>query len=164
MAHILVVCTANICRSPVAEALLRDRLRRRGLDDWVVSSAGTWAQPGRGASRYSTQVMREHGFDIGAHQSRMVDESHLRQADLVLCMEVGHDEALRAEFPGEAHKIYLIAEMIGQSYNVNDPYGGPYDGYERMYETMVGIVDQGLDRIIDLARKNAAARRVSAVS
>ena len=49
MAHIMVVCTANICRSPVAETLLRDRLEKEGLADWEVSSAGTWAETGQRA-------------------------------------------------------------------------------------------------------------------
>ena len=61
MARILVICTANICRSPVAAALLRDRLRQRGLGDWTVSSAGTWAMEPRGASRYSVDVVQPGG-------------------------------------------------------------------------------------------------------
>ena len=72
MANILVICTANICRSPVAAALLRDRLRRRGLSDWRVESAGTWAVVARGASRYSVDLMGRYGHDITGHRSRMV--------------------------------------------------------------------------------------------
>lgn len=155
MAHILIVCTANICRSPVAEGLLRDRLSRNGLADWTVASSGTWAQLERGASRNSVAVMQEHGHDISAHRSRMVTEEHLSQADLVLCMEVGHAEALRAEFPDNADKIYMLTEMIGRGYDVPDPYGGPYVEYERMYATIENLIDKGFDKIIELAEKNA---------
>jgi protein-tyrosine-phosphatase len=154
-AQILVVCTANICRSPVAAALLRDRLRQRGLHQWRVGSAGTWAVVVRPASRHSVSVMSRHGHDISGHRAAMISEAYLREADLVLTMEIGHAEALRAEFPAQAHKVYLLTEMIGRSYDVADPYGGPLEEYERMYDDLSEIIDEGLDRIIALASQNA---------
>ena len=159
MAKILIICTANICRSPVAAALLRDRLRQRGLTDWQVGSAGTWAMEERGASRYSIQVSARNGLDITAHRSAMVDEAYLNEADLVLTMEDGHAEALRAEFPHHAYKVYQLSEMIGRVYNIADPYGGPMEEYERMYEGLREVIDGGMDRIIALARENAGGRR-----
>jgi protein-tyrosine-phosphatase len=158
MARILVVCTANICRSPVAAALLRDRLRQRGLTDWTVGSAGTWAMVARPASRYSVDVMGRHGFDIGDHRSTMIEEQHLREADLALTMEDGHAEALRAEFPAQAHKVYMLSEMIGRAFNVPDPYGGPVEEYQRMYDGLVELIDAGLERIIALAKGNYELR------
>lgn len=158
MANILIVCTANICRSPVAAALLSDRLRRQGLPDWRVRSAGTWAMEPRGASRYSIEVARREGLDLSRHRSTMIDERHLTDADLVLTMEVGHAEALRAEFPQQAHKVYMLAEMVGHTYNIADPYGGPLEEYERMYEGLAEVIDNGLDRIIELAKENANGR------
>jgi len=158
MANILIICTANICRSPVAAALLCDRLRRQGLMDWSVRSAGTWAMEPRGASRYSVEVARRQGLDLSRHRATMVDEPHLAGADLVLTMEVGHAEALRAEFPQQAHKVYMLAEMVGHFYNIPDPYGGSYEEYEWMYEGLTSVIDQGLDRIIELARENANGR------
>jgi protein-tyrosine phosphatase len=158
MAQILVICTANICRSPVATGLLKDRLEQRGLTDWTVSSAGTWAIVPRGASRNSVEVMQRNGYDISDHRARMVDDRMVIDADLVLCMEVGHAEALRAEFPSEAHKVFILSEMIDQSFSVSDPYGGPYSEYELMYEGIEDLIDSGLDRIIELASTNVAAR------
>ena len=154
MARILVICTANICRSPVAAALLRDRLRQRGLTDWTVGSAGTWAMAARPASRYSVEVMGRHGFNITDHRATMVEEGHLRDADLALTMEDGHAEALRAEFPAQAHKVYMLTEMIGRSYNIADPYGGPLGEYERMVDSLEEVIDAGLERIIALAKGN----------
>lgn len=155
MAHILVVCTANICRSPVAAALLRDRLRQRGLGDWRVSSAGTWAMERRPASRFSVEVMGKQGYDIADHRARMVDERQLVAADLALTMEDGHAEALRHEFPAQAHKVYLLTEMIGRTYNIADPYGGPIEGYQDMVAELTQVIDAGLERIIALAQQNA---------
>lgn len=156
MAHILIICTANICRSPVAEGLLRDRLAERGLDDWTVSSAGTWAMATRGASENSVIVAKDYGLDISDHVSRMVEEQYLSEADLVLCMEAGHAEALRAEFPAQSHKVFMITEMSGQAYSVYDPYGEPLISYQRMAAELAGIIDSGLDRTIELAEENSA--------
>ena len=108
----------------------------------------TLAPPGHHVMSMFTQWV-PHGF---------VDEPHLAGADLVLTMEVGHAEALRAEFPQQAHKVHMLAEMVGHSYNIPDPYGGPYEEYERMYEGLTSVIDQGLDRIIELARENANGR------
>ena len=157
MAQILIICTANICRSPVATGLLKDRLERRGLGDWTVSSAGTWAIVTRGASRHSVEVMQRNGFDISDHLARMVDAGMVTDADLVLCMEDGHAEALRAEFPEEAHKVFLLSEMIGRQYNISDPYGGPYVEYVHMYAELEELIDNGLDRIVELASTNVVA-------
>ena len=154
MAHILVVCTANICRSPVGEAVLRDRLIGRGLEEWTVGSAGTWAQWKRGASQHSVDLMREQGFDITGHQARIIQLEHMQQADLILCMESGHVEALKAEFPAYAYKVYYFSEMAGHPYSIKDPYGGSLAEYRRMTEELTDIIDRGLDRIIALATAN----------
>ena len=156
MTHILIMCTANICRTPVAEALLRDRLNKRGLEDWTVSSAGTWAQVTRGAAAYSVKIMDEYGLDIHDHESRMVQKQYLSDSDLVLCMETGHAEALRAEFPEQEHKVYMISEMAGQSYSVSDPFGEPLVSYQRMAAELAGLIDSGMDRIVQQAEENSA--------
>lgn len=158
MANILIVCTANICRSPVAAALLRDRLRQRNLSNWAVRTAGTWVMMARGASRNSIEVAKRHGYDISDHRSHMVDEQQLRDADLVLTMEIGHAEALRAEFAQQAHKVYMLAEMTGHTYNIPDPYGGPLEDYEHMFSGLSEVIDGGLDRIVSLAKENANGR------
>lgn len=153
MPHILIVCTANICRSPVGELVLRDRLEAQGFENWQVSSAGTWAQLARSAAQVNIDLMAEQGFDLSQHRAQMVTEAHLAEADLILCMTSSHAEALRAEFPQHADRIYLMSEMIGHRFDVLDPYGGPRDGYERMIKEVSGLVDDGLARIIELAQR-----------
>lgn len=154
MPHILVICTANICRSPAGEVILRDRLQRQGLTDWTVTSAGTWGLDGRGASQHIVAIMAEQGFDLHNHQAHTITEEMLARADLAICMESSHVEAIKAEFPRYGEKLFLLSEMIGQRYNISDPYGGPIEGYQRMVQTVENIIDEGIDRIIALAQVN----------
>lgn len=158
MGEILIVCTANICRSPVAEAMLRERLQRLAPGDFTVRSAGTWATTGALPSANGTIVMARRGIDISGHRSRLVTEEMLAAADLILCMEVGHVEALKAEFPRHAARIHLITEMAGASHSVRDPFGGPFEGYEEMVDELTELTAAGLERIVALARQNALAR------
>ncbi len=158
MPHILFVCTANICRSPVAEALMRDRLQRRGLEEWTAGSAGTWALVGHSAAENSIRLIAERGHDLKAHRARMVDGALIEQADLVLCMEPGHQESIAAEFADHKHKVYLLSEMIGGSHRIPDPYGQAIEEYRAMIAEVTRIIDSGLDRIIELAEANAENR------
>ncbi len=159
MANILVVCTANICRSPVGESVIRDRLHLQGLNDWKVASAGTWATSGQSASDYSIEVLAEQGLDITNHRSQLVNRNLLEWADLILCLELGHMEALRTEFPDLANKIYTLSEMSGPGYSVYDPYGEPRPAYEAMVTEVTKLVENGLNRIVALAQNKEEKRR-----
>lgn len=152
MAHILFICTANICRSPMAEAIFRDKAQKRGFTDWQVSSAGTWATVERGASRNGVIVMAKRGLDISQHRARMVTGEMLADSDLVLCMERGHAEALRAEFPTQATKIYLLSEMTGRRFDIADPYTSPVEEYEHTANEISQLLEQGWPRILSLVK------------
>lgn len=157
MPHILVVCTANICRSPLAEAIIKDRLAKQGKTDWIVSSAGTWAEWERGAARYSIQLAEEQGLDISQHEARMITGEIATEADLILCMTASHKESIQIDpsLKGAFGKVYLLTEMVGKTYNIVDPYGGPFDGYVTMNREVNQLIDAGLERIIELAIQNA---------
>ena len=158
MPKIVVVCTANVCRSPVGEAVLRQRLEKLGLEGWEVGSAGTWAYPGQSAADFSIQLMAGQGHDIENHASQVTNEELLEETDLALCMENGHVEALRAEFPNQRHKIFLLTEMSERNYSVRDPYGGPLESYEEMVQEVTMLIDEGMERIIELALANEQLR------
>ena len=153
MPHILVICTANICRSPVVAALLQQRIAARQMEGWTVSSAGTWAENGHRAANHSVQLMAEQGIDLHAHRSELVNADSIAAADLILCMESGHAEALRAEFPPHAHRIFLLSEMTGKRFSVADPYGRSLDAYKLMTREVSALIDNGWSHIVELARK-----------
>lgn len=136
--------------------LLRHRLQMEGKEDWKVTSAGTWAQWERGAAQNSIQIMADEGIDIADHRSRLVDEEMLEEADLILCMEQGHAEALRTEFPQTAEKVFLLSEMVGRQYSISDPYGSPLPEYKRMAAEISNLIEKGYSRIVELAEANAS--------
>lgn len=156
--HILIVCTANICRSPVAEVLLRTRLAATGLADWTVSSAGTWAEKNQTAAPFSIALMDERGLDIQLHRSQPVTEPLMQQADLLLCLETGHVKTLRAAYPAHQHKIYTLRQMVNKRGSVRDPYGGSQRQYEWMVSEVDELIERGFSRIQALALENFQRR------
>ncbi|MBK7894651.1 MAG: low molecular weight protein arginine phosphatase [Anaerolineaceae bacterium] len=152
--YILVACTANICRSPVAEALLQSKLQAAGLADWTVASAGTWATKGQAASAFSALLMEEQGLNIQAHRSQPVTNQLMQQADLLLCLETDHARSLRRAYPSHQHKIYTLRQMVDKRGSVRDPYGGSRQQYARMVAEVDDLLERGLTRIQTLARKN----------
>jgi protein-tyrosine phosphatase len=155
---ILVVCTANICRSPVAEVLLRMKLHAAGFKNWTVVSAGTWAAEGHRAAPFSIDLMAERGLDIRSHRSQPVTERLMQQANLVLCMETGHARTLRQAYPAHQRKTYTIRQMIKKRGSVRDPYGGARRQYERMVAEVDDLIDRGFPRIQTLAQGNFQKR------
>lgn len=154
MPRILCVCTGNLCRSPMAAALLRARLNRdETRQDWQVESAGTWATEGRPASAYAVEEMARRGLDLSAHRARPVTPELVAGADLVLVMEKGHAAALRAAFPDHASKVYLISEMVGRHYDIRDPYGGTREEYAAIAGELEALIGVGYERIVALVEE-----------
>ena len=159
MPSILFVCTGNICRSPMAMGLLRQRLAQRGAGDpWRVESAGTWAPEGSPASEHGVTVMAQRGIDISQHRARRVSRELLAQFDLILTMERGQAEALVVEFPEFAERIYMLSEMVGEDWDLFDPIGEPVEAYLAAADALEEVLDRGLERILELAQQKAARK------
>jgi protein arginine phosphatase len=150
MRTILFVCTANICRSPMAEGLFR-KIVQDEADTWRITSAGLYAQPGYPPAQNTLEVLHERGISLDEHQSRPVSLDILEQNQLILTMERGHKEALQAAFPHLAKRIFLITEMIGEYRDIVDPVGLAWIDYEDTAKELEAIFYQGFERICTLA-------------
>jgi protein-tyrosine-phosphatase len=113
MTTILVVCTGNICRSPIAEGLLKAELLRRFGDGAPhVSSAGTAGWEGSPATPEGVDAAAELGVDISTHRARKVRGELLREADLIVCMAGEHRDRLTVQLPEVAGRTFTLKELV----------------------------------------------------
>jgi protein-tyrosine phosphatase len=156
MPSVLFVCTANICRSPMAEAIFKSKVAvEENASGWRVESAGTWASGGQPAAEFSRQVMQERGLDISDHRSQSITRELMQSFDLILTMEKNHKEALRIEFPRCAERVYLLSEMSGDSHDVDDPIGRSKADYQATADEIDRLIAEGFEEIERLATKKS---------
>lgn len=127
--RILFVCTGNVCRSPMAEYLLRDQAPDGAA--WAIGSAGVATEDGMPASGNAVAAMRELRIDIGGHRSRRLSAELVDEAYIILAMTRTHKEAIIGTFPVAADKVYLLRYFgaPGGDFDIADPIGGPIDVY-----------------------------------
>jgi len=143
MNSIMTVCVGNICRSPVAEALLKNRLPGR-----KVWSAGLHAVIGYGVEPSAREIAERHGLDVSAHRAQQVAAWMLSHADLVLVMEAKHQQELQKLYPLARGKIRCLGEFGPQgAYDIADPYRQPRAAFEAAHAAIALGVDEWARRI-----------------
>ena len=141
ISNILVVCTGNICRSPIGEYLLKAKLPKGN-----VLSAGTGAMIGWPADPMSVEVMQEQGVDISAHRAQQLTRPLLAGVDLVLTLDRGHSDWINSRYPefrGKVHKMLRWRENA----DVPDPYRMPKAAFDESYELIERGVEDWVKRL-----------------
>lgn len=145
---LLFVCTGNTCRSPMAEVSARRGAQERGLDDLIISSAGTSAWDGAPASDAALLVAMEHDLALDLHRARPLSRELVAEADLILTMGPHHAE--RCIALGGAGKTFLLSQFASRgedSKPIADPFGGDLDAYRVTFGELEEAIGKVLDRV-----------------
>lgn len=127
---ILFVCTANICRSFIAERIFRKIAEKNGRSDISVSSASLIDMKGAPPDPKAADLLDERGFDSRGHKSRLLSEETVAETDMILVMEHKHGEMMIEQYPGAEKKIFLLKPFItgcarpndNQNNDISDPH------------------------------------------
>ena len=135
MQNVLVLCIGNICRSPIAEALLRQQ-----FPDKTISSAGLGALLGYPADPLSIEVSAEQGVDLSAHRARQLSSWMCQAADMILVMEQRHKVEVEQLHPLVRGKVFRLGEL--GKFDIEDPHRKPREAFDTAYAHIArGVAD-----------------------
>jgi len=149
--NILFVCTANVCRSPLAEGYLRLLVRSRNLAGTEAGSAGISAMKGSPPFECAVEVARQFGFDISGKRAEQITVEMVRNADFVLCMETWQAGAVMQLAPNSSARIALLGAYHprGQSlFQIRDPEAFRVPETLKVFELIRQSVDGFLDSVL----------------
>ena len=141
---IIVVCTANICRSPMAAALLQHALAAQPepLRSFKIISAGVAARAGDPVSENSVLALKKVGLDISKHTSRPLTQKMIDEASLILGMTESHRAIIQLQAEPPPKNLFLFREFLPQrgDKQIGDPFGGSLKLYESTRDEMVEAI------------------------
>jgi len=151
---ILFVCLGNICRSPLAEGIMKDKIYRFGLDAEIDSAGFESFHVGDGADPRSAETARRHGISLDSHVARKFTTKDFDTYDRILVMDrYNHQDVMRlARNENDRIKVDYILNLTypGENREVPDPYYGGRDGFERIF----GMLDSACDILLEEIRKD----------
>ncbi len=131
---LLFICTGNICRSPMAQAIAIDVAREMRFAV-RVESAGTSALSGHGAHDLAREALAAYGIDAASHRARQVSREHIHRAALVVTATKRQRDDLRYYFPDDHAKILSFDDATGLG-ELDDPFGAGADAFARTAQVL----------------------------
>ena len=122
---IIFVCTGNICRSAMAHWYMQKCLNDVGLEnEYIIESAGTNAYTGDRATDFATEAMKKYDTDLSNYRATYIEESDVKEADIVLCMTYAHKTRVLNKYPRLAGKVFTLKEYLCEAeyLDIDDPW------------------------------------------
>lgn len=131
---ILVLCLGNICRSPMAEGLLKEKFPEK-----TITSAGLRGMTGWTADPTSIRIMQEHGIDITQHRGKNLTREMIEEADLILTMEDRQTQTVESRFPEAQGKVVRLGVC-----DIADPFNRSPEFFEKTFD----LIEAGVNHLI----------------
>ena len=150
--NIMFICTGNICRSAMADGMMKKLIKENNIDAQVYS-CGVYAETGDYATYNAIEVASEYGADISSHRATNIRDSKIKEMDLILCATVSHKQSVLYLYPGLQGKVFTMKEYAkldkdGQDMDIKDPWG--YD--EFVYRKCASEIEDCLEKTIEILK------------
>ena len=154
---IMFICTGNICRSAMAEWLLKKKIKERGIKNIEVYSSGVYAEDGDISTWEAKSVMKdEYDIDLDKHRATNIRNSNIQEMDLILWTTSAHKIAVLDIYPKLREKVFTMKEYVGykreyhDDINIKDPWG--YD--IETYRGCIAEIDECMELLLNKVSDN----------
>lgn len=153
--NLFFVCKGNICRSPLAEAYVKSKIK--GKHQLRVFSAGLNTTPGNTANASAETIARQYGLALDEHRTTPISREMIREADLIVVMDYSQRRGLLATYP-EAHgKVLLLSSFSrGLLTHIPDPYGGTIEQFDHCYH----LISRSCDNLLTYITRPENSSRI----
>ena len=147
---IMFICTGNICRSAMAEGMMKKLIKENNIDAEVYS-CGIYAETGNGPTYNAQEAASEYGADISNHRATNIRNSKIEEMDIILCATISHKQSVLYLHPELEGKVFTMKEYAkldknGQDMDIKDPWG--YD--EFVYRKCASEIEECLEKIVEI--------------
>lgn len=149
---IMFICTGNICRSAMAEAMLKKMLQENKKENIEVYSCGLSADEGDIPTQNAIETMKDYGIDLKNHRATNIKYSNIEKMDLILCATLSHKIFVKNLYPELENKIFTMKEYIGikdeiYGIDIKDPWGYNLETYKQCAKEIEMCLEKLLEKI-----------------